>query len=144
MAFHGTYDHNLDAKNRVTVPSKFRASLSDGVVLAKGVDRFLTVWPASEYAAHVAQTLDGRDPIAEDTQLLRRFLFSQAHDTELDAAGRIMVPPPLMAHAAFEKEVVVSGMGNYFELWERSAWSAVDAALAEQVKRMTSTSGHAG
>ena len=144
MAFHGTYDHNLDAKNRVTVPSKFRASLSDGLVLAKGVDRFLTVWPASEHARHVAGTLDGRDPIAEDTQVLRRFLFSQAHDTELDAAGRIMIPPPLMAHASFEKAVVVSGLGTYFELWEPAAWAKVDAGLPEQVRLLTSTTSHAG
>ena len=144
MAFHGTYDHNLDAKNRVTVPSKFRASLSDGVVIAQGFSACLTVWPASEYAAFAGEALAGRNPIADDTIKLQRFFFANAHETELDAAGRIMVPPPLMDHGGFDKEIVVSGLGRFFELWDRAAWATENASLPEHVARMTADPDHAG
>jgi len=62
MAFRGTFDHTLDAKNRLTIPAKFRASLAEGVVLSKGIERCVQVWTPKAYDAYVAAALDGLNP----------------------------------------------------------------------------------
>ena len=62
MAFRGTFDYSLDAKNRLTIPAKFRASLSEGVVLAKGIERCVQVWTPSGFEAYTAQRAAGRAP----------------------------------------------------------------------------------
>ena len=65
MAFRGTFDHTLDAKNRLTIPAKFRASLAGGVVLAKGIERCVQVWTPKAYDAYVTAALAGLNPLSE-------------------------------------------------------------------------------
>jgi MraZ protein len=133
MAFRGTFDHTLDAKNRLTVPSRFRAQLSDGVVLAKGVENCVAIWTPDAYEAHTAAALAGRNPIAPETREISRYFSANAHDTELDAAGRVMVPPFLMSHAALHRDVVVTGAGDCAEIWDRGAWGAYNEGLSARI-----------
>src|SRR3954463_14266459 len=91
MAFRGTFDHTLDAKNRLTIPAKFRASLADGVVLAKGIERCVQVWTPTAYDSYVETALAGMNPLSEPARKLGRFFAANALDSELDAAGRVMV-----------------------------------------------------
>ncbi|MEA2199097.1 MAG: transcriptional regulator MraZ [Solirubrobacteraceae bacterium] len=129
MAFRGTFDHALDAKNRLTVPAKFRAALSDGVVLAgspeitAGEPRSLAVWTAEAYDAYTASTLSGLNPLSPKARELKRFFYNHSHDTELDSAGRVMIPPFLMSYAGLAKDVVVTGSGECLEVWDRTAHS---------------------
>jgi MraZ protein len=129
MAFSGTFDYTLDAKNRLTVPAKFRTSLTDAVVLAKGTEQCMTIWPKRDFEAFVTGTLEGLHPLHPKRDALKRFFFSNSFDTELDSAGRVMVPPSLMQHAGLTKDVVVNGMDDRIEVWDREAWARYNAEL---------------
>ena len=93
LAFHGTFEHTLDAKHRLTVPSKFRAALAGHVVLVKAVDRCVSVYPEATYSALTEAALAGLNPFSPEARELKRMFFGNALDVELDSAGRVMVPP---------------------------------------------------
>jgi MraZ protein len=144
MAFRGTFDYTLDAKNRLTVPAKFRASLSDGVVLAKGVERCVQLWTPSGFDAYVDHALAGENPVSDRARKLNRFFSANSLDAELDAAGRVMVPGFLLEHAGLAKDVVVTGAGDCLELWDRAAWAEYNAALSAELPDITAAIGHPG
>ena len=143
MAFRGTFDHTLDAKNRLTVPSKFRATLSDGVVIAKGIEGCAQIWLPSAYEAYVEGALANINPMTEQARKLERFFGAGSFETELDAAGRIMIPAKIMEHAELRKDVVVIGSRRCLELWDRETWSAMDDALSSEVHDLTEALGQA-
>jgi MraZ protein len=141
MAFRGTFDHTLDAKNRLTVPAKFRASLSQGVVIAKGVEQCGAIWLPADYEAYVDRALGGLNPMTRQARDLERFFGANAFETELDAAGRIMIPAPVMEWAGLRKDVVVTGVRTCLELWDRDAWSGLNTELATNVPALTEALG---
>ena len=142
MAFRGTFEYTLDAKNRLAVPPKFRAAFADGAVLAKGDGGHLELWRAEDHGARTAASLESLHPLAPEREKLERFYFSNSHDTELDAAGRVMVPGPFLEHASLAKEAVVLGAGNHLEIWDRTAWNEHNAGLAAEVAEIRSRFGH--
>ncbi|MCW2966579.1 MAG: MraZ protein [Solirubrobacteraceae bacterium] len=142
MAFRGTFDYSLDQKNRLTVPAKFRAALSEGVVLAKGVDPCVELWSPKDFDARMATALEGRNPLARDTRRLSAFFSANSHDAELDSAGRIGMPPFLSDHGALGKDVVVIGAGDHVQVWNRQAWADFNATLAGEVEEITERLGH--
>lgn len=143
MAFHGTFDHTLDAKNRLTVPSKFRSTLAGKVFLVKGADRCLSVYPENTYTAMTSAALAGLNPLSAQARELSRFFYSNAMEVELDGAGRIMLPTRFMEHAGIaSREVVVAGAGACLELWDRTTWESYDADLAQRAPDLTASLGH--
>ena len=142
MAFRGTFDYSLDAKNRLTVPAKFRASLSDGVILAKGLKRCIGIWAPAQFEAYTEAALAGLHPLSNDFETLTRFFSNGSHDTELDAAGRVMVPKDHLRYAGLKKEVIVTGTRTRLEIWDRATWAAYNAALASDVTDITTHLGH--
>ncbi len=128
MTFRGTFEHALDAKHRLTVPAKFRAALASGVVLAAspettpGAPRSIAIWTPEAYDAYTTATLQSLSPISPKARELRRFFFNYSHDTELDSAHRVMIPPTLMKYASLDKEVVVTGSGDCLEVWDRASY----------------------
>lgn len=129
MAFRGTYDHSLDAKNRLTLPARFRGQLGEKVVLAKGTANCVTVWTPDEFDAYVAAALAGEHPLSPRADQINRYFQANSHEVEIDAAGRVAISPRLMAHAGLAKEVVVTGVGSRLEIWDRKAWDEYDATL---------------
>jgi MraZ protein len=144
MAFRGTFDYSLDAKNRLTVPAKFRASLSEGVVLAKGIEHCVQVWTPSGFEAYTGSALEGVHPLSDQARKLNRFFSANSFDTELDSAGRVMVPGFLLEHGELRKEVVVTGAGACLEVWDRAAWGAYNSSLSDELPEITAAIGHAG
>jgi MraZ protein len=118
----GEYDHSLDDKNRLTLPAKFRQSFSDGVVLARGMDGCLAVYTREGWETFVESRLAALDPLSKEARQMSRFMFAGAAETELDKQGRVMVPAPLIEHAGLEREVVVAGVRDHLEIWDRAAW----------------------
>lgn len=141
MAFRGTFDHSLDAKNRLTVPSKFRSALSGGLVIAAGIEPCAAVWPAAEYEAFVQRAVAPFPELSPERRQLTRFFSANAFDAELDSAGRVMVPPKLLAHAGLTKETVVVGADSCLELWDPGRWATYDADLSPE--QITQSLGHA-
>ena len=137
MAFRGTFDFTLDAKNRLTVPARFRAQLSDGVVLAKSFEPCVALWTPNAYDLYTRASLEGLPPTGPRHRELSRFFAANAVDTELDAAGRVMLPPFLLDHGSLSREVVVTGAGDYLEIWDRGAWRDYNAQLAGRVNAIT-------
>ncbi len=129
MSFSGTHDYTLDAKNRLTVPAKMRTSLTESVVLSRGTEQCVSIWPKRNFEAFVASALVDATPLDPAGDAIRRYFFSNSFETELDSAGRVMVPAALMAHAEFGKEVVVNGMDDRIEVWDRETWKAYNAKL---------------
>jgi MraZ protein len=130
LSFRGTFEHALDAKHRLTVPSKFRAALAGGVVLAashevsEGSPRSVSIWTPDAYESFTAQTLNGLNPLSPRARELKRFFFNSSFDAELDSANRLMIPPPLMRYANLDKEVIVTGSGECIEVWDRRSYDS--------------------
>ena len=148
MIFRGTFEHALDAKHRLTVPSKFRAALAGGVVLAASPEttastpRSIAVWTPDAYEAYTAAALAGISPISPEARDLRRFFFNYSHDTELDSAHRVMVPPSLMEYASLNREVVVVGSGECLEVFDRSRYAGYSDDVLIRVPDIAAKLGH--
>jgi len=126
--FLGQYVHTLDDHGRVIIPARFRPALRDGVYLLRGLDQNLMALTPSQFEALAAQLqrLSLTDPMARQ---LKRLMFSAAAFERLDNAGRIRIAAPLRALAGLQDEVVIAGVGDYFELWSPEAWKAQEQAL---------------
>ena len=127
--FLGRYDHTLDSKGRLAIPARYRPALERGLVITRGIDPCLTIYPmaAWETLAEKVNALPLGDPNA---RALRRLFFAEASDAELDRQGRVVVPAGLRTYAGLEEAAVVVGMNTAIEVWSPDRWAA-QAALLE-------------
>ena len=137
MAFRGHYEHSLDAKHRLSIPSRFRAAFSSGLVLAKDSDACISVWTPETHEYTVDRALQGKNPFSSEYKGIQRFFQANSFPSELDGSGRVIVPPPLLAHAEIEKEVVVAGVGDHLEVWSRDRWADEQAVLDAGIGEVT-------
>ena len=121
--FLGTHAPLLDDKGRLVLPAKFREGLAAGLVLTKGQERSIVVWPAAEFASY-AERLNEASRSDAQVRAYLRVLFSSAFDEIPDRQGRITVPPALREYAGLHREVVVVGNGSTVEMWDASAWNS--------------------
>ena len=124
MAFRGRYDYSLDAKNRVNLPPKFRAQLSDGLVVSIGFDPCLAIYTHEGFDAIQERALAGVNPISEKYRAITRRFNNYAFEADLDAAGRIMLRPVLLEYAGIDRSVRITGCKDYIEIWNPEAWQA--------------------
>lgn len=141
MAFRGTYDHTLDSKNRLTVPVKFRGPLGEGVIVARGIETCITIWTPQGFEEWTAEVIDALGRLTPKGRDFRRGVSASAFETELDAAGRVMLPAKLIEHARIAKEVAVIGNDEAFEVWDRGLWDAYDAKVGPTIATMTDSIG---
>jgi MraZ protein len=127
----GEFSQRLDAKNRVTLPARFRAHFASGVVLTKGWDGCISVYNAGAWEAFVDQQLSRLDPFSREGRRLSRFLYGGALETELDGQGRVMLTAPLLEHARLDKQIVVAGLRDRLEIWDHEAWKRQEADWEE-------------
>lgn len=120
--FLGEYEHTLDDKNRMTLPAKFREAFADGGVVTRGMDGCLSVYTRDAWERFVSVRLGGLDPFSREARQMSRFLFAAAADAEPDKQGRIMLPPALIKHAKLSREVIVAGVHDHVEIWDRVTW----------------------
>ena len=121
--FLGTHAPRLDDKGRLVLPAKFREALAPGLVLTKGQDRSIVVWPAIEFTAYAAR-LGEASRSDEKVRAYLRVLFSSAFDEQPDKQGRITLPPVLREYAGLDRDVVVVGNGQTVEIWDAAAWTS--------------------
>ena len=142
MAFRGHFEHTLDAKNRLSIPARFRASFSAGVVLAKDPEPCMAVWTPDTHEAIIERALGGLNPMGSQYRKVSRFYQGNSFETDLDASGRVILPPPLLGHAGIAKEVVVVGVGDHLEVWSDERWREQQEALDAEIGEVTERLGH--
>ena len=142
MAFRGHFDYSLDAKNRLNIPAKFRASFSDGLVLARWLDPCVAVFTPKGFDDFNESFIGDMHPLSPERRRLTRFFSGGAFDVELDSAGRVTLNAQLLEHAGIEKEVVVIGNVDHLEIWDRSRYAADQTDLPDHVARIAESLGN--
>jgi MraZ protein len=121
--FIGEYSHSIDAKKRLALPSKFRSELGGKVVVTRGLDECLFIYPMKVWEG-LAEKL-GSLPVGEaGTRSFIRLMLSGATDVDTDSQGRVLLPEYLKDYAGLDKEVTVAGVFNRLEVWDTKKWSA--------------------
>ena len=120
--FMGEYNHTVDTKGRLIIPSRFRDELGDEFVVTKGLDGCLFVFPNNEWQAY-EEKLKALPLTNKSARQFARFFVAGATPCELDKQGRILLPGTLREFAGLEKDVVLTGMLNRIEIWSKSKWN---------------------
>ncbi|MCI8635826.1 MAG: division/cell wall cluster transcriptional repressor MraZ [Eubacterium sp.] len=119
--FIGEYNHTIDAKGRLIVPSKFRELLGSEFVVTKGLDGCLFVYPNEEWVT-IEEKFKSIPLTTKDARKFSRFFFAGATSCEVDRQGRILLPQVLREYADLQKEVVLAGVLSRIEIWNRDRW----------------------
>ncbi|MPZ62064.1 MAG: division/cell wall cluster transcriptional repressor MraZ [Propionibacteriales bacterium] len=121
--FFGTHAPRLDEKGRLFLPAKFRDELQEGLVITRGQERCLYVWPIGEFVGMTEQMRQA--PVTnKKARDYMRMLFAGASDERPDKQGRITIPPTLREYAALTRECVVIGAMNRIEIWDSESWQS--------------------
>lgn len=121
--FIGEYQHSLDAKGRIIIPSKFRDELSSHFILGIGLDKCLTIYTIEKWTK-MFEELNKIPTTKSNARKYVRTLTSSASECDLDGQGRIMVPQYLSKHASIEKDCVVIGANDHVEIWAKDVWES--------------------
>jgi MraZ protein len=119
--FLGTHFPKLDDKGRIILPAKFRDGLAGGLVLTKGQDRCLVVWPRAQFDSY-AERLRANAQSNARVRAMTRVFFSSAFDEVLDRQGRLTIPPVLRDYAQLDRELTVVGADTRIEIWSTAVW----------------------
>lgn len=119
--FIGEYSLTVDEKGRLSIPVKFRASLSRGAVVTRGLDSSLFLYTASEWA-RLAKKLASLPISRANTRAFSRLMLAGAMDLEMDKQGRVILPDYLRQFAMIQKKVVIAGLYNRLEIWDEGKW----------------------
>jgi len=133
LQLQSQFELTLDAKNRLTIPARFREPFKAGLVLVRSHDvPAVGIEPVADYASFVEQSLAGRHPLDPNTRQIERFLNSAATPGELDGQGRVTVSQGLLEHSRITtKDVLLVGSGRRFELWDRTVWAEYQPTLQD-------------
>jgi MraZ protein len=120
--FIGEYQHNIDTKGRLIIPSKFRDKLGETFIVTRGLDQCLFGYSLAEWSV-IEDKLRTLPLTKKDARAFTRFFFSGAMECEMDKMGRINITPSLRQYAKLEKECVIVGVTNRIEIWDQSTWN---------------------
>ena len=138
--FMGEYNHTIDAKGRLIIPSKFRESLGEGFVITKGLDGCLFAYDNQEWNAF-EEKLRALPLSRKDTRQFARFFLAGAAEVEVDKQGRILIPSNLREFAGLLKDVVLVGVASRVEIWSKEKWDSLqeedDEAVEDIAERMS-------
>lgn len=119
--FLGEHEHTLDQKGRLTLPAKYRDSFPEGLVLSRGMDGCVFAYAKADWS-ELASRLAALDTLGRDDRMMKRHFFSGAAEVMPDRQGRVMIPAALASHANLDREVVIAGVFDHLEIWDRAAW----------------------
>lgn len=139
----GEYSHNLDPKKRLSLPAKWRKELGETVVVTRGLDNCLFVYPLNEWQT-VTEKI-GRLPFGQaDTRGFNRFFLSGAVETDVDSVGRILIPDFLKEFAGLSTKVVLAGIHDRVEIWDENRWKEYKAKIEKQAEALAEKLGEVG
>lgn len=128
MAFRGNFEYQLDDRNRVALPPKFREEFANGAVLVPGLDGCIEVYTPEGFEAE-ARVVERVPAYSEQGRQLRRAFFASSFDVQRDGQGRLLIPAKLLTYASIERDVVVLGNDQRLEIWDRTTWEAQESML---------------
>jgi MraZ protein len=126
--FLGEYAHTIDDKGRLTLPAKYRTDLASGVVVTRGLDKCLFVFPMEEWK-RLSEKVSALPLTDVSAREFRRLLFSGATDADLDKQGRVLLPQYLREYAGLNGNVIVAGLNTHMEIWAPDAWNTIRASI---------------
>ncbi len=139
----GEYKHTLDPKKRLSVPSKWRKDLGKTLIVTRGLDNCLFVYPQKEWKT-ITQKI-GQLPLGQaDTRSFNRFFLSGAVEVEVDNVGRILVPDFLKDFASLETKVVLAGIYDRVEIWAENKWEDYKRKIEGQADQLAEKLGEIG
>ena len=124
--FMSQYNHTVDAKGRLSIPSKFREQLGDEFIVTRGMDGCLFVYDNENWAAFEKSLMSLPKFNSKELRNLRRIFISGAAQVEVDKQGRILLPAALREIAGLEKDVVLAGVGDCIEIWSQEKWDSLE------------------
>ncbi|OGG45992.1 MAG: cell division/cell wall cluster transcriptional repressor MraZ [Candidatus Handelsmanbacteria bacterium RIFCSPLOWO2_12_FULL_64_10] len=133
--FLGEFEHAVDDRGRLAVPAKFRAGLADGMVVTRGIEHCLIVWPMEEWRV-ITDKLRQFPLMNADARRLLRLLLSGATDATPDRLGRILVPGFLRQYADLTDTAVLVGVLDTIEIWSRANWEAERSSAEAEGSQM--------
>ncbi len=140
--FLGEFRHSIDAKGRLALPARFRGGLDEGLVVTRGLDLCLHIYPKGQWEP-LAERLSNLPMSEPAVRALRRSFFTGAFACEMDKQGRILIPPPLREYAGLDGDVVIAGLNDYIEVWAADRWQqelprveSAASSLAEQLSSL--------
>ncbi len=134
--FLGEYTHTLDEKGRLTLPARWREELGEEVVITRGLDPCLFIFPKSRFEI-IAREYEALGLGKSDVRALSRFLFAKAIDDAPDRQGRIIIPPSLREFAGINGEAVIVGANNRIEVWNAPRYQELNAQLESNIGEMS-------
>mgnify|MGYP001290762967 CR=1 FL=1 len=133
----GQHEHTIDVKNRLALPAKFRGELGDSVVITSGLDGCLTVFTQESWKDESARWNNSTIAKVEERSVAR-VMLGNATEVSLDKLGRILLPDYLKKMASLEKNVVICGLLNRLEIWDKKKWEDYSKHAAKEVEEMVS------
>jgi len=134
--FLGTFSPRLDEKGRLFLPAKFREPLAGGIVVTKGQERCLRVFPYAEFQ-RITERLRDAPTTSKSTRDWQRMMFAGAHDEVPDRQGRITIPPALRRYAGLDRDCAVVGVNTHLEVWDAAAWTDYEAGNEESFSTLS-------
>ncbi|HTX53677.1 MAG TPA: division/cell wall cluster transcriptional repressor MraZ [Candidatus Baltobacteraceae bacterium] len=122
--FRGQFTHAIDEKGRLSIPAKFREALREEKTLVlTSAESYLTVYPLGEWRA-IEDRLRANPKFKREQRDFLRFVYSSAEDVDLDGQGRILIPQGLRQRAGIGRDVIIIGMMDTIEIWDKARWEA--------------------
>jgi MraZ protein len=143
MLLIGEHKHTLDTKKRLSLPAKFRKELGKTVVITRGLDTCLFIYSVKEWKKFT-DSLSTLSMGQSDTRAFNRFILGGAVETDIDSAGRILIPDFLKDFAHLDQKVIVAGLSNRVELWDQDTWNTYQLKLEGRVDDLAQKLGEIG
>ncbi|MDP2631584.1 MAG: division/cell wall cluster transcriptional repressor MraZ [Candidatus Uhrbacteria bacterium] len=141
--FIGEYNHQIDEKGRISVPTKFRNDLVQGAVVTRGLDSSLFLLPLEEWDK-LAGSIAGLPLGQANSRAFARLMLAGAMDVNLDKQGRFIVPEFLRKYAGLEKKVVIVGVNTRLELWDEDTWNEYRTKTEQDAESIAEQLGELG
>ena len=141
--FIGEYRHTFDAKNRISLPAKFRKELGVSVIVTRGLDHCLFIYPkaswkkeAARISVHSTGSAAGRG--------LSRLMLAGASEADVDSTGRILIPDYLKSFAGLSVKSVITGVSDRVEVWDEKAWETYTKSIEQNADEFAEKLGNQG
>ncbi len=126
---NGSYNHSMDAKGRVAVPAQFRDELGTSFFVRQEQEKCLALYSKSEWNAFYEKIEKLPQITNPEVRKLQRFFLGLAKEVQADAQGRVLIAPELRKYAGLKKEIVMIGVGNHVEIWDKATWEQECASV---------------